>query len=245
MKHFFKLFTGIGAVLLSLGIMSVTAFASELPQKQIIVNGNGDIQAQPDMATIYLGATTTAATAAEAQSNCNNIMNNVTERLLGLGIVKEDILTGSYNVYPRYNYNDATGERAISGYQANYSIQVKTKDIDNVGILISAATEAGANSNDGVEFSIADPAPYYEQALKQAVKNANISANAIAQSLGVPLGAAIQVEENSGGYSYNSFKSAGGSNMAATEAAMDAGSSADITYDKITISARIRVTYTY
>ena len=226
------------AFTLSLGMASM-AYAAE---GQINVNGTGVVMADPDTAKISLSVETMGKTSEAAQKENNQIIQKVTKAMQGMGVAKEDIVTTYTSVYPQYNYNDETGQRAVLGYRSYTDLQVATKDIDNTGKYIDAALKAGATGTNGVEFSVADQSLYYGQALQAAVKNAEKSAQSIAQAYGRPLGAVQSVTENSRNAYY--VETANLSKMmAAEDAVADAGSGTTISYGKIQITANIAVTY--
>lgn len=48
-------------------------------------------------------------------------------------------------------------------------IEVKVRNIDKAGEVLSAAVDAGANVNNGIEFTLSSSEDYYNQALAKAV----------------------------------------------------------------------------
>ena len=218
------------------------AFAAE---GEIHVNGTGIVQANPDTAEISLNISTDGKTAQAAQAENNKIVAAVTNAMTKLNVKKEDIVTAYSSVYPNYRYNDETGKRTLTGYQAETNLQVKTKDIDNAGKYIDAALKAGATGSNGVSFSIADRSKYYGQALQVAVKNAEASAAVIAQAYGKPLGAVKSVTEASENASYAYGGGAGKNSMMAVESLADRDAGTTISYDKIEITARVSVSYAF
>lgn len=218
------------------------AFAAE---GEIHVNGTGIVQANPDTAEISLNISTDGKTAQATQAENNKIVAAVTNAMTKLNVKKEDIVTAYTSVYPNYRYNDETGKRTLTGYQAETSLQVKTKDIDNAGKYIDAALKAGATGSNGVSFSIADRSKYYGQALQVAVKNAEASAAVIAQAYGKPLGAVKSVTEGSENASYAYGGGAGKNSMMAVESLADRDAGTTISYDKIEITARVSVSYAF
>lgn len=217
------------------------AYAAE---GEINVNGTGVVQADPDTAEISLRISTNGKSAQAAQKENNQITAAVTKAMTDLNVRKDDIVTAYTSVYPTYRYNEETGKRTVTGYQAETDLQVKTKDINNAGKYIDAALKAGATGSDGVSFFIADQSKYYGQALQAAVKNAEKSATAIAQAYGKPLGAVKSVSEVSrNSYFTNDSYGFEKSMAVAEDAAGDSGAGTTISYGKIEITADISVTY--
>jgi uncharacterized protein len=85
----------------------------------------------------------------------------------------------------------------IIGYTASNTTRVTTTDLSQIGLLIDAANQAGANSVGGLSFGLRNPEPLVEQALTQATKQATAHAAAIAAGLGSKLGAVLSAQEGS------------------------------------------------
>ena len=236
-------FIKAGAVIIAAGAMSlamgVMALAAE--KGQINVTGKGIVTVEPDLATMYISIDTNAPTAEEAQKQNADKSGSVISGLKAVGIKDEDIKTNRYGVYPRYKYDEKTGERTMVGYEVSNNLLVTTADVKNTGKYLDAAVKAGATGNDNVEFSVKDPTQHYAQALSLAIQNANSSAQTIAKALGVVQGKAVRVDEN---YSSDSYLR-NESEKASAVRDMGAGSAADIRYDKIQISANVNVTYLF
>jgi uncharacterized protein YggE len=102
----------------------------------------------------------------------------------------------SYYVSPRYS-NSPNQPSVIIGYTASNTVRVTTTDLTQIGLLIDAANQAGANSVGGLSFGLQNPEPLVEQALTQATKQALAHAAAIAAGLGNKLGAVLSAQEGS------------------------------------------------
>lgn len=228
------------AALMTLG-MSTVALAAE--PGTITVNGQGIVSVAPDLATIHVTVEKTASTAAQAQKEVNTSVSSIQTAMKALGVAEEDMTTSYVSVYATYRYDDNTGERALSGYQAYTSLAVSTNDVDNAGKYVDAALKAGATGTDGVSFSLETPEQYYNQALQEAVKTAQSSAQAIAQAYGRTLGQVLSVTENS----RNSSTTYKQMNYAVEEAmSMDstaARGETEISYEDIEVSANITAVY--
>lgn len=208
----------------------------------ITTNGTGIVTVEPDTAEVSLSIQTSGKTANTAQKENNKISSKVIEKLQEMGVAEDKIITGYSSVYPSYEYDNNTGKRNLVGYQANSSIEVTIKDIDNVGSYIDAALNAGATGFNSAVFSLEDPTKYYAQALQGAVKNASNSANAIAAAYGKPLGEIQSVVEHE---SYASYEET--ANYREKSLADSGYGSSDngtvIKYDKIQVSASITATF--
>ena len=230
---------------------TITAFAAETTQtvnKTIEVNGKGVITAKPDVASIYITVDTKEDTAERAQEKNAQKMEDITKALKALGVRDENIITQHYSIDKNEKFNSEKQTWEPDGYKAYHSFIVKVNDVSNVGKYIDVVAKVGVTSINSVSFSISDPNKYYKQALQAAVKNASSSATALAEALGTQLDHCIFIEEMT---SYNSYAKEEAmdaiSNMATTGIAnMDAsGSSANIKYEDIEITAGVTMKYAF
>ncbi|MCO5180394.1 MAG: SIMPL domain-containing protein, partial [Candidatus Promineofilum sp.] len=120
----------------------------------VTVVGQGTAYGQPDQATVIVGVDTFAPTVEEATTQNQSTLDNVMAALEAAGIATEDIQTTNYSLYAEQIYGD-NGPEGIAGYRVTNQVNVTVRNIDKVGDVIAAATEAGANNVGGVYFSVA------------------------------------------------------------------------------------------
>ncbi len=241
MKKLFKTLVGISlAAVMAIGASSA-AFAAE--NDGITVNGTGAVMVDPDTAKIYADIETTAKTTSEAQNENNKIAESVKNAMIEAGIKSEDILTESAYVYPERVYDEDLNKSVTTGYRSYTTLSFETKDIDNAGKYMDIVLKAGATGS-SVSFYLEDSSVYYADALKEAVKSAEGSAKAIAEACGITLGQVKSVNESSSNYSVteNTAEKVQYEGMAVADAAA-AGTTTEIGYDKISITARVSITY--
>ncbi len=160
---------------------------------QLSVNASGAVSAAPDQATIQLGVTSQATTAAAALTQNSTDTAAVIASVVKLGVAEKDIQTSNFSVYPTY---DTTGTR-ITGYQVNNSVTVTIRDLVKAGPLLDQVVQAGANNITGLNFSIADTSALVEEARTRAFTAAKAKAESMAKAAGVELGEIISVTESS------------------------------------------------
>ena len=189
-------------ILLLAGVLLVAAAIAGVAQPQfgrsatpstgteIVVTGDGTVDATPDRASFTFGVTTQGATAAEALSRNNAEARSIIDALKNAGIGASDIQTTQVSLWPQTSSNGNT----IVGYQASNSVQV-TAALGKSGALVDAAVGAGANNVDGPNLDTADKSSLYGQALKKAIADAQVKAQAIADGAGLALGKLVKVSE--------------------------------------------------
>lgn len=223
--------------------MCVTSFAAD---KGITVSGKGVVSVEPDTAVITFTIETEGSDAAQAQSKNSEIFKTASSALVNAGIVKNNIKTSWYRVYPKYKY-DKDGNGTLIGYTVNNTFEVTTTDKDNVGKYIDTALKAGVTENGGIDFKLLNPEKYYSEALASSIKNAYVSAGTIANSLGVTLGVPVSVTElgNGNAYDINIRNSSFESAKTTADGVYNAQDYADIGYDNIEITANVTVVYSF
>lgn len=170
---------------------------SALPPPQITVTGEGRVDARPDMASISIGVTTQARTAAEAMAQNSAQLALVLENLRGAGIADADLQTSNLSLNPNWTQSSA-GQAEINGYVASNQLSVRVRALDRLGQVLDAAVKDGANTLNGISFGLADPEPALNEARKRAVADARARADLLTQAAGVGLGAVLSITEGGG-----------------------------------------------
>jgi len=161
----------------------------------ISVTGNGQVYVSPDIAVATLGVETRNVDVSAAVSGNNTSSKAVEDAIRALGVQDKDIQTSNFTVYSQ----DLTGPNGESTGQVEYvvdnSVSVTIRDLSKLGQTLGAALGAGANSVQGVSFSLADQTQAMAQARVKAVADAQTRAETLASAAGVKLGPPISISE--------------------------------------------------
>lgn len=102
----------LSALILSTALvlpLAAPAAAEEAMTRTISVTGTGTTEAAPDMATLMIGVTTQAATAAAALTANTKATDAVIARLTASGIEARDMQTSNLSINPNWTgYDSAT-----------------------------------------------------------------------------------------------------------------------------------------
>lgn len=170
------------------------------------VSAQGSSTRTPDMASFSAGVTTQGATASDALSSNSLAMNKVIAALKRAGIADRDIQTSTINLNPQWSqpkrlpdgsYEDGT--QRIIGYQANNSVNVRARKLDQMGRVIDALVSAGANQVNGPNFMLSEQAAADDEARVDAMKAARARADLYAKAAGLRVVRIVAINE-SGGY---------------------------------------------
>jgi len=172
------------------------AAAAQTTGPSVQANGSATLTAKPNQAQLDVGVVTNGATAQDASQKNASLSDTVQAALSKVLGSAGTLQTVSYYVTPRYS-STPNQPSVIIGYTAGNTVRVTTTDLSQIGLLIDAASQAGANSVGGLSFGLQNPEPLVEQALTLATKQATAHAAAIAAGLGSKLGAVISAQEGS------------------------------------------------
>lgn len=195
---------GLGAVLLAFLVIGVPALAAAQEgaggARSITVIGQGEAAGPPDRATINAGVQTLASTVLESSQENQAIVDRIMQALRDEGIDALDIQTADYSIWPEQQHDpQAAGGIAISGYRVNNTVRITFRDIERLGKVLAAVTNAGANAIHGIGFGVEDTAALEERARVAAMADARSRAAALAELAGVELGEVLQISTSPGG----------------------------------------------
>ena len=187
----------IRCLLLSIAVVTGATVASAQgpapPVPVVVVRGEGEVRAQPDVAFITLATEHRGGTAKEAQSQGATAMTAVQQRLAAAGLAKDAIRTLSYDLQPQFDY--AGGKQVPRGFLARNVIEVRADDVARVGELLEVAVTAGGALVQGVRFDVKTRQQLERQAITRAVADARARAAAAAEGAGSAVVAVVKIEE--------------------------------------------------
>jgi uncharacterized protein len=193
----------------------------------ITVSGDGSATVTPDMATVTLGVETKGEDAQSALHSNATKMTAVIAAIKAQGIPDNKIQTSNLSLYQ---------DSQNSLFVADNSVTVEIDAINNVGQVIDAAVDAGANNSWGVSFGLKDDSAARAQALQAAVAEARKHADSIATGLGVSVSGVGSASE----VSYSNpvpFRNA--------PVAAAVGASTPVQPGELQITATVQVVYTF
>jgi uncharacterized protein len=191
------------AVLVAIGAAAValagvgrpeSAGGAAKPAGGITVTGAGTVKTVPNEAEFSLGVQSQGSSAREALAANSEKMRRVLAALSSAGVAKEDVMTQDVSVSPTY-----ADQGEISGYSARNSVSARIRDLAKAGVVLDAASNAGANEVYGPSLSRSDQEELQAKALRSAVENARAKAGALANAAGVRLGTVTAITEGFNG----------------------------------------------
>ena len=189
-----RLFAAIGILCL----LSPAVWADD--PRVITTTGSGVVDAVPDMAMISLGVTQEAAEAGAAMQAASEAVRAILDRLEAAGVAPRDVQTDNLSLQPVWlRTNDNATPPRITGFVARNSLNIRVRDLDLLGSVLDQVVQDGANTFNGLRFSLDDADPLVAEARAAAVQDAVTKAQQLAEAAGVSLGPILSISEQSGG----------------------------------------------
>jgi uncharacterized protein YggE len=258
-------------------------------QHQIVVQGEGEAAAAPDLARVSLGIEVLSPNVGAATKQANERMTAIMAAIKQQGVADKDMRTSQLSVHFERQYEQppyypspipyaptaapaappppaapagvSKGGKATAAaatatatpasppamtlpppvpagpagfYRVTHSLDVSVRDMGRLGPIVDVAMAAGANSLNGVSFTIEKNEPVLARARETAMKDARQRAEALARLGGVTLGDLVSIQEEPGG--------GGGMYMMPMAKAVDA-SATPIAAGEVNLQMRVRVVY--
>jgi len=170
---------------------------SQLPERRVIVIGEGSVSVAPDHARIRSGVTTRAKTAKDAADANSKVMAAIIAALLNEGIEQKDIRTSRFSVQPIYTSPQPNTEQKLSGFSVSNQVSVTIREIDKVGEILDRLITTGATDAGSVEFLHSDSSRALDRAREAAVADARRKAELYAHAADLSLGSVTWITEDS------------------------------------------------
>jgi len=204
MKALFRA-AAVGALILA-GSAGAAAAQSEAAAAESVfrattldLSAYGETRVRPDMATIGLGVTTEAPTAAEALRLNAVKMNQVIAALKKGGIESRDLQTSGLSLSPQYVYAENLPPK-LTGYQVSNQVTITVRDLTRLGQAVDASVNAGATNVGGIGFGLQDSAAAETAARLEATRALRAKADLYATAMGYRVARLVSLSEG-GGYS--------------------------------------------
>ncbi|PAQ16253.1 hypothetical protein CD798_02515 [Bacillaceae bacterium SAOS 7] len=149
----------------------------------MIVEGKATVTTAPNQAIVTIGVVSEAKNVTDAQKQNSSVSNQIIQALIRSGISSNDIKTKQYSVRPMYQYTE--GKAILSGYEVRHLLEVQVNQLNEIGTLLTIATEKGANMVEDITFKTAAPHTAYRKALQLATLDAIGKAKELAKTLRV------------------------------------------------------------
>ena len=191
-KNILAIILGLFVIVLIVSTVIDIKDKIQTSENTIVVSDTGIVYAKPDLGLITASVVTEAKTVAEAMTENTEKMNAVIAAMKEQGVEEKDLKTTSFNIYPRYEWQEAgylypQGQRVLVGYEVSQVLEVKIRNLEEIGAIIQTATDSGANQVSDLQLAIDNQDELKTQAREQAINKAKAKAEELAKQLGIRL----------------------------------------------------------
>ncbi|RQH00515.1 SIMPL domain-containing protein [Natrarchaeobius oligotrophus] len=215
----------------------ITGAASDgSTERTIEVRANGQVETEPDEARLRVGVEATGDSPDEVETELAERAEDIRNALDELGVPDDDVESGRYSIRP---------ERNGSRYEGTHTFQIRLEDVDRVGEVVDAVTEAGADDVGRISFGLSDEkrAEFRNEALDHALENADEEARHIADNRGVSITGTKSVSTRNVDVVPVRAETSDVAAEADVDVADDAGPSTEIDSGLVTVTASVEVVY--
>lgn len=180
-----KAFLYLAAPMMILGSASV--FAESCTDSGMIeVVGHGKVDVMPDTAVLSYSAKDENKDPVKARNNVEKKITSLYDKALSFGVKKEQIISGSITLYPKYHYTDKS-KRVFDGYFCSRDIVFKIDDFSLIEKITTAAVESGVSDINGFGYEVKDTTAVKREADAKAIADARDQAKRLAEGFGVKI----------------------------------------------------------
>lgn len=159
----------------------------------ISMDGTGEVMAIPDVASFNFAVDETSESVDSAQKMATEKNNKALDYLKSQGIEDKDIKTTSYNISPKYEWQQAPspvgvynpGKNVLIGYEVTQNTDVKIRDTKKAGEILAGIGKIGVSNVSGLSFKVDDDQTLKAEARAKAIADAKTKIQAVAKELGV------------------------------------------------------------
>jgi len=186
----------IGAVVAVIfsGMLVPVAFAQEnfMHPRIISVSATAEIKVPPDEVQLTLGIDSHDKDLVVAKASNDERIKKLLALAHTAGVEAKNIQTSALTMGPVYSDEKIP---KLLGYQVSQTVTVTLTDVSKYEDLLTSFLKVGVNRVDGINFLVADPKKYRQDARLKAVRAAREKANTMAAELGQSLGKPWELTE--------------------------------------------------
>ena len=165
---------------------------TEKPEHYFTVIGNGEINADPDFATLVMKASASGDTAEEASNLCQEESQILINTARSKGLFSKDTSQRGVELEPKLGDDGET----VVGYLATDIVTFIIHKVENTESIVASLMDAGSFELVGTTYSIKEASEAYKNALIAAIADATDKATVLAEASGVKLGGVIGMTES-------------------------------------------------
>jgi len=160
-------------------------------QNIVVVSGTASVAMVPDLVSMDLGVTTTGTSVRALVDENTTKVTKIISLLKAKGVRPDMIKTSRFSLSPVHR------DGVRTGYEVETTIGVSSKIVSEVGVLVDAAIDSGANEIHGPEFGVENEKAVQDACISEAFKDAKAKATRLAALSERKLGRVLAVTDGS------------------------------------------------
>lgn len=198
---------GLTGVLAIAGYTAVSA-APNVEPKELVkppvvsLNAQSELRLPPDTAVITLGVVSRSSDAQRAMAENRVRMNRIAAALARFGVERSDLQTTELTLRDEERCEPHERTRCAIEYIADNKLSVRVERFTDLGPVLDAAVDGGANQVDGVTFSLGDTEVAKDKARRLAVAELRANAALYAEAAGYRSARLVSLGES---YNYRPY----------------------------------------
>lgn len=170
---------------------------AQIETRFVIVSGEAEVMATPDIVTIAFGVETVSNELDKAKAANDEIVRGTIAEAEKIGISVNDIQTDYLEIEPKYERYEK--KREFLGYHVRKSMVITLKDISKLETILEVALTMGVNYVHGISFQTTHLKAHRDKARSLATQAARAKAETLAQELNQKIGRPLSIEEETSG----------------------------------------------
>jgi uncharacterized protein YggE len=174
------------------------SFAGSVPEvPHIVVTGEAELRATPDILTLSLSIAETGLEVATARNSVESRSIQLITALAALDIAKEDIRSAQLQITPHYNWNNQA--QIYAGTEVSRTVDVTLRDLNRYDDLIRSIIEAGVAQIHSTRLGSSKEKELRQEAMAAAIADGMDKARIMVAHLPEKIGAVYSIAPSSSG----------------------------------------------
>lgn len=207
--------------------------------RSVVVTATGTAYGEPDEASFDAGVSVLNADVQAATERVNEQVSSLINALKAAGVAERDVRTVNFSIFPEPRY-DNQGQVTQMRYRVLNTLRVTVRDTAQLGTLLGASVEAGANDVSNVVYTFSNRGVLERQARKQAMAKARQKATQLARFGQTQLGEVRRITE--GGNNADPFADEDLA-FAATDLSESARFDVPVSSGQLAVTVSVQVTF--
>jgi uncharacterized protein YggE len=163
------------------------------PERHIEVNGQGYVDAMPDIATVHVAIEHLASDLLQAKTKVDAITAGTIATALSLGVSADDIHASDIQASPQYDWTQ--NGQVYKGEHVSRTVSITLHKIDLYSKLVHALVKAGITRINHIELDFSNREQLQNKALEKAIANVKEKARVVAAAFGSKAGKVYRIRE--------------------------------------------------